>query len=32
MAVKLEDCVFRRTQLGTAGDSGSKALETCASP
>jgi glycerol-3-phosphate dehydrogenase len=30
MAVKLADCVFRRTELGTAGDPGSEALETCA--
>ena len=31
MTVKLEDCVFRRTELGTAGDPGSEAFETCAS-
>jgi glycerol-3-phosphate dehydrogenase len=30
MAVKLADCVFRRTELGTAGDPGPQALETCA--
>jgi glycerol-3-phosphate dehydrogenase len=30
MAVKLEDCVFRRTELGTAGDPGDDALEICA--
>jgi glycerol-3-phosphate dehydrogenase len=30
MAVKLADCVFRRTELGTAGDPGYEALETCA--
>jgi glycerol-3-phosphate dehydrogenase len=30
MAVKLADCVFRRTELGTAGEPGSQALETCA--
>jgi glycerol-3-phosphate dehydrogenase len=30
MAVKLADCVFRRTELGTAGDPGSEALERCA--
>jgi glycerol-3-phosphate dehydrogenase len=30
MAVKLADCVFRRTELGTAGDPGPEALETCA--
>jgi glycerol-3-phosphate dehydrogenase len=30
MAVKLADCVFRRTELGTAGDPGSDAVETCA--
>jgi glycerol-3-phosphate dehydrogenase len=30
MAVKLADCVFRRTELGTAGDPGSEALEACA--
>lgn len=30
MAVRLADCVLRRTELGTAGDPGSEALETCA--
>ncbi|HJR17661.1 MAG TPA: FAD-dependent oxidoreductase [Gemmatimonadales bacterium] len=30
MAVKLADCVFRRTELGTAGDPGREALEACA--
>lgn len=30
MAVKLGDCVFRRTELGTAGDPGFQALEACA--
>jgi glycerol-3-phosphate dehydrogenase len=30
MAMKLADCVFRRTDLGTAGDPGSSALRTCA--
>jgi glycerol-3-phosphate dehydrogenase len=30
MAVKLADCVLRRTELGTAGDPGHEALETCA--
>jgi glycerol-3-phosphate dehydrogenase len=30
MAVKLADCVFRRTELGTAGDPGLPALEACA--
>lgn len=30
MAAKLADCVFRRTDLGTAGDPGPSALRTCA--
>jgi glycerol-3-phosphate dehydrogenase len=30
MAAKLADCVFRRTNLGTAGDPGPSALRTCA--
>ena len=30
MATKLADCVFRRTDLGTAGDPGTSALRTCA--
>jgi glycerol-3-phosphate dehydrogenase len=30
MAVKLADCVLRRTELGTAGDPGSESLEICA--
>jgi glycerol-3-phosphate dehydrogenase len=30
MAAKLADCVFRRTDVGTAGDPGSAALRTCA--
>ena len=30
MAAKLGDCVFRRTDLGTAGDPGPSALRTCA--
>ena len=30
MAAKLADCVFRRTDLGTAGHPGSPALRTCA--
>jgi glycerol-3-phosphate dehydrogenase len=30
MAAKLADCVFRRTDLGTAGDPGSSSLRTCA--
>jgi glycerol-3-phosphate dehydrogenase len=30
MAVKLADCVFRRTEVGTAGDPGPEALQTCA--
>jgi glycerol-3-phosphate dehydrogenase len=30
MAAKLADCVFRRTDLGTAGDPGTSALRTCA--
>lgn len=30
MAVKLADCVFRRTELGTADHPGLQALETCA--
>jgi len=30
MAAKLGDCVFRRTDLGTAGDPGASALMTCA--
>jgi glycerol-3-phosphate dehydrogenase len=30
MAAKLADCVFRRTDLGTAGDPGASALRTCA--
>jgi glycerol-3-phosphate dehydrogenase len=30
MAVKLADCVFRRTELGTADHPGPQALQTCA--
>jgi glycerol-3-phosphate dehydrogenase len=30
MAVKLADCVFRRTELGTANHPGPQALETSA--
>jgi glycerol-3-phosphate dehydrogenase len=30
MAAKLSDCVFRRTDLGTAGDPGPSALRACA--
>ena len=30
MAAKLADCVFRRTDLGTAGHPGASALRTCA--
>ncbi|HEU5303611.1 MAG TPA: glycerol-3-phosphate dehydrogenase/oxidase [Gemmatimonadales bacterium] len=30
MALKLADCVFRRTGLGTAGDPGAQALHACA--
>jgi glycerol-3-phosphate dehydrogenase len=30
MALTLADCVFRRTDLGTAGDPGDAALEACA--